>query len=172
MERRPGEAPKLEPDALIEHLVPDASQVPDVRVLVGFLGKSTRERRWRLYLTPSLNEYVEFDEDDVVYSHTLESDESPLGGTVVWVRREANLLHTRSVSREAQADFLQGAITAGVSRRRGRFGPARQLLAFQQYVQLASLAVHVSCVREFCEFVVVSGEGFSFCCLPTWEAEC
>jgi hypothetical protein len=100
-------------DKLIEALVPDTSQIPDVRVLIGFLGKSTRERYWRLYLTATLNEYVEFARDDVVHSHALESDESPLGGTVVWLKREANLQHTQSASREAQADFLRGSISTG-----------------------------------------------------------
>jgi hypothetical protein len=49
----------------------------------------------------------------VVHSRSLERKESSFGCTVVWVRREANLQHTRSGSREAQADFLQGGIAAG-----------------------------------------------------------
>ncbi|HBY94405.1 MAG TPA: hypothetical protein DEP84_10665 [Chloroflexi bacterium] len=106
--------------------MPDASQVPDVRVMLGFLGKSTRKGHWRLYLTLILNEYVEFAEDDVVRSRSLGREESALGGAVVWVRREANLLHTRSVSREAQADFLRGDIAAGFLRRSAmqRISPA------------------------------------------------
>jgi hypothetical protein len=142
---------KLEPDELVERLVPDASQVPDVRVLVGFLGRSTREGYWRLYLTPTLNEYVEFAQGDVVHSHAFESDVGRLAGTVVWVKRAANLQHTRNVSREAQADFLQGAITAGVSRgvRRGVGG---QILALQPPLQqFLSFAGHAnSCVSDIC----------------------
>jgi hypothetical protein len=100
----------LKPDALIERLAPDASEVPDVRVLAGFLGRSARRGHWRLYLTPNLNDYVEFAEDDVVHSHPLETDENRLGGTLVWVRRDANLVHTKAVPHEAQADFLHGDI--------------------------------------------------------------
>jgi hypothetical protein len=154
MEQRPDTTSKLEPDVLIERLVPDASQIPDVRVLVGFLGKSTRERHWRLYLTPTLNEYVEFAEDDVMHSHAFESDESRLGGTMVWVRREANLQHTRTVSREAQADFLQGGIAASVAMRCG----LPRILPFQaQFYQpgggIPSNAFAGSCVKEFCHLV-------------------
>jgi hypothetical protein len=158
MDKRTGRSSKLKPDELIEHLVPNASHIPDVRVLGGFLGKSTREGYWRLYLTPSLNEYVEFAEDDVVHSHTFESDESPLGGTVIWLRREANLQHTRSASREAQADFLQGAIAASALRR-GNLGRGRRGLTGPDYFQLApqqaniflSFAGHAnSCVSDIC----------------------
>lgn len=181
MEKQSSKNPKLEPDELIKRLMPDASQVPDVRLLVGFLGKSTREGYWRLYLTLTLNEYVEFDEDDVVFSHPLEDDENRLGGTLVWVRRDANLQHTRTVSREAQADFLQGAISSSVSRRRGRFGPSRRMLGFQpQQYHLASVAVHVSCVHEFCDWIVYSFlaggdvfcEGSMACEASTFQAEC
>ena len=167
---------KLEPDALVERLAPDASHVPDLRVLVGFLARSTREGHWRLYLTPTLNEYVEFAEDDVVHSHAFESDESRLGGTVVWVKRAANLQHTRSVSREAQADFLQGAITAGVSRGVRR-GVATQILALLPPLhQFLSFAGHAnSCVSDICNNFVARtwpsdwGAGVAGC---TFEAEC
>jgi hypothetical protein len=167
---------KLEPDELVQHLVQDASHVPDVRVLGGFLGKSNREGYWRLYLTPTLNEYVEFAEDDVVHSHTFESDESQLGGTVIWVRREANLQHTRSASREAQADFLQGAIAASV------LGCGHLTRACPDYVQLApqqaniflSFAGHAnSCVSDICNnFMAPSfmGGGNVFC--TKWPSLC
>ncbi len=173
--------PRLEPDDLINRLLPDASQLPDVRVLVGFLGKSTRQGYWRLYFTLTLDEYVEFAETDVVHSHAFGSEESRLGGTLVWVRREANLQHTRTVSREAQADFLQGAITNSLAKRVRRGTGGRGMVAFQpHYVQFGSVAVHPSCVHEFCEYVANSflGGGDVYCggsweCTPgTWQAEC
>lgn len=83
----------------------------DLRVLIGFLGRSLRPDHWRVYLTARLDEYFELAADDVVLTRPLEG--SALGGTIVWVRREANLRRTRSASREAQADFLEGAVIAG-----------------------------------------------------------
>jgi hypothetical protein len=173
--------PRLEPDDLINKLLPDASQLPDVRVLVGFLGKSTRQGYWRLYFTLTLDEYVEFAETDVVHSHAFGNEESRLGGTLIWVRREANLQHTRTASREAQADFLQGAITNSIAKRVRRGAAGRGMVAFQpHYVQFGSVAVHASCVREFCDFVVKSFlgggdvycEGSWECGLGSWQAEC
>jgi hypothetical protein len=159
-DRRSDKEPMLKPDALIDRIAPDASEVPDVRVITGFLGKSTRRGHWRLYLTPTLNEYVEFAENDVVHSYSLEADENRLGGTLVWVRRDANLVHTKAVSREAQADFLHGDIVA------------RNLRAAVGFAQLAQVLVHFfpigptvwapSCHELICKMVP----------FPTWDQNC
>ena len=112
-QKKPGGS-KLNEDELIKNLVPDPSQVPDARMLFGFLGKSSREGYWRLYLTPELNEYVEFQEEDVLHTQSFATPENPLGGKAVWVKRETNLLRTSTKSREAQAEFLQGDIAASL----------------------------------------------------------
>ncbi len=157
----------LTPDPLVERLIPDPSEIPDVRVLIGFLGKSTRDKYWRLYLNPNLDDYVEFSEDDVVHSHSLDADANRLGGAVVWVKRAANLQRTRTTSREAQSDFLQGAIAARAARKTLAPGVASAFAAWRPGggVQLASVAAFVSCVREFCDFVPVSflGGGDVYC---------
>jgi hypothetical protein len=164
--QRSDKEPMLKPDALIERIAPDASEVPDVRVLAGFLGKSTRRGYWRLYLTPTLNEYVEFAEDDVVHSHSLETDENRLGGTVVWVRREANLVQTCSVSREAQADFLQGNIFTAFLK---RCNPNLSTLTVRRLHQFPSVQ---TCWDEFiCAAMVAHSQNL---CDPlvTTPAEC
>jgi hypothetical protein len=103
---------ELGQDKLVEHLVTDPSQVPDIKMLSGFIGKSGRDGWLRLYLTPELNEYVEISQEEIIHHRRLDTSETSLGGTVVWVRRGTNLVHTRTVSREVQAGFLQGDITA------------------------------------------------------------
>src|SRR5262245_23969237 len=49
---------RLQQSAFIRHLVPDPSQSPDVKLVVGFLGQSAQAGYVRLYLTPELNEYL------------------------------------------------------------------------------------------------------------------
>jgi hypothetical protein len=105
-------ASRLEPDKLVEVLAPDGAQPPDVRALIGFLGTSTRRGYWRLYFTLMLDEYVEFAANDVLHGLSVDRSRGRPGGTVIWVRRAANLQHVRTVSREAQADFLGGDIAA------------------------------------------------------------
>jgi hypothetical protein len=115
-----GSKKELRQDALVENLVPDPSQYQSVTVLAGFLGKSTRVGYWRLYLTSQLNEYVEFREEDVVHTQPIPPEQSPLGGTLIWLRRDATVHHTHITSRQVQAEFLQGHITSRFLPKTGR----------------------------------------------------
>jgi hypothetical protein len=87
------------------------SHVPDVRAVLGLVGAGTKRGQWRLYLSLTFNEYLEFLETDVVHSQCLTDEESQVGGTVVWFRRDSNPVHVRTTSREAQAGFLDGEMT-------------------------------------------------------------
>ena len=98
-------------DALVENLRPDPSQGPNAVALTGWLGKSTRDGYWRLYFTPQLDEYVEFKEEDVLRSQSLGSEQTE-GRTTLWVKRGASLEHTRTASRQVQAEFLKGELAA------------------------------------------------------------
>ena len=101
---------------LMARLVPDPSNVPDVKALVGWLGDSTREGHVRLYLSPDLDEYLDVPEEAVRHREDTGDQGSTLGATAIWVQRSATLHHTRTVSRQAEADFLQGAITTAYLR--------------------------------------------------------
>jgi hypothetical protein len=106
----------LVPDPLVESLVPDpGTQPPPPTVtLVGLLGRSPKEGYWRLYLTMELNHYAEFKQEDVLRSAKIPRMEPPfmgLQGTIVWLKREAEVEYTRTVSRRVRAEVLQGGIT-------------------------------------------------------------
>jgi hypothetical protein len=102
----------LKQDPLVDKLRPDPSQpAPDVASLVGFLGKASGSGRWRLYLSAELNEFVEIAEADIVASESIATERNPLGGTRLWIKRDAKLPYTRIESRQVQAEFLQGKIT-------------------------------------------------------------
>ena len=104
---------ELKQDALVEKLVVDPSKTPEVKVLFGFLGRSPEAGTWRLYLTPQLDSYVEFSAEDMVHTQQLAAAQSPLGGTAVWLKRGATLKHTRTGTRQAQAEFVRGDIMSG-----------------------------------------------------------
>ena len=57
--------PEQKPDDLAAELVPDPTKLPDVVVLKGYLGKSTRAGFSRLYVNLSFSEYVEVADEDV-----------------------------------------------------------------------------------------------------------
>jgi hypothetical protein len=106
------EGKNLKEDFLVEKLRSDPSQNTDVRIVTGYLGKGAQEGYWRLYISPQLNEYLEISEEDIVHNQSLATEQSPLGGTVLWIKSSSNLQYTRTISRQVQAEFLQGDMTA------------------------------------------------------------
>ena len=106
---------ELRQDELVDKLMPDPSQPQPLTVISGFLGRSQQAGHWRLYLTPTLDEYVEIPEEDIVHNQLLGPEQSIFGGTMVWVRSASPLQYSRTTSRQIQAEFLQGPITTGFS---------------------------------------------------------
>jgi hypothetical protein len=105
MAERKRDAKKLEPDPIVEALVPDPAQgPPDATVLFGYLGKSTTDGIWRLYLDRALTRWVEIPDAEILHS---EQDER---GTRVWVPKTLDLRYVRVESSEMQAGFLTGSI--------------------------------------------------------------
>jgi hypothetical protein len=106
-------AKQLKQDYLVEQLMPDPGNPQSTIQLTGWLGKGTEVGLWRLYLTPQLDEYVEFSEDTVVLTQPVQKEQSALGGTTVWLKAGTALPHTQILKRQVQADFLSGGITSG-----------------------------------------------------------
>ena len=84
-------------------------------------------------------------------------------------------MRVRTTSREAQADFLQGSIARRIACPPGGrgFTPAHRHLANPFHT------AHISCVADFCDFVIASflGGGSVYCtedyaCGATVAAEC
>ena len=98
-------APQLPQDPLVQALVPDPTQIPNLVVLVGYLGRNSdkNDGRWRLYLTPAMNDYIIFERTALVHYKDL-----PSGGSIVWLKGDATVQRTQVESRKLQAEFLQG----------------------------------------------------------------
>lgn len=94
-------------DPLVEALLPDpAAGPPEVTVLTGYFGKSPTPNHQRLYLSRSLDRYVDIPGDQILHTAPRPDDD----GTRVWVPRSLNLNYIRTVSARVQAAFLQGSI--------------------------------------------------------------
>jgi hypothetical protein len=98
---------------MVQNILTDWDDYPvDTVVLWGYL-VSRDDRHWRLYLTPEFNEYVDFLKDTdgpAPYVHHVPVTNSPVGGSIVWIRRSARLRHTVVRSATEVADFLRGQI--------------------------------------------------------------
>ena len=78
-------------DDFIAQLVPDPSQPPLTQLLTGFVGDSSEEGHTRIYLDPELSQYVDVPDHAILHSVQLPAEESPLGGSHVWIRADAEL---------------------------------------------------------------------------------
>jgi hypothetical protein len=87
-----------------------APQTPSVRAVTGYLAKDPQEGQWRLFLTPDFDQFLTIREEDIVGSQLLATDANPMGPNVVWIKSDANLQHTKTESRQVQAQFLNGSL--------------------------------------------------------------
>jgi len=159
-QRQQRERKELKQDPLVEKLKSDPSQDPNVRLFTGYLGRSTQVGYWRLYLTPQLDEYLEINEEDISHNQSLATEQSPMGGTMLWIRRGANVQYTRTVSRQVQVEFLQGDMTAtllsgiGLGRFRGLAAEEQEPPATQGEVCMTIYWSLISVVASFVSIVV------------------
>ncbi|MEX1080236.1 MAG: hypothetical protein WED09_14160 [Homoserinimonas sp.] len=106
-------AGSLESDDLVRKLIPDpAHAAPNITVLTGWIGQSTREGYVRMYLVADLSEYVVFREEDVVHHEKVPAERAGLAATRVWLRDTAELQHTRRLPQAGQRQFLGGTVAA------------------------------------------------------------
>ncbi len=103
----------MEPNSLTPDVDWADEQASGALVRFGFIGKSGRAGRWRLYTHPDLTDYLEFPESDVLNVTPVSITQSPLGGSIVWFRADAKLQRVSSRSHEEQSKFLKGPMTSG-----------------------------------------------------------
>ncbi|MCB1035935.1 MAG: hypothetical protein KDD47_19090 [Acidobacteria bacterium] len=94
----------------VAEVVKDPQAPPDALLLAGFLGTSSEEAHCRLYLDAQLSDYVEIPEEAVLYSQSLPKDSSPLGGTYLWIARDAEVVHGKAGGQRYKGGFLEGRL--------------------------------------------------------------
>ena len=102
--------PKIEFDALAEKVAPDPAAIPDSVPLTGFVGRSAEDGKIRLYVDSTFRSYYEISNSDILHTEQLPTTQSPLGGSVVFVKGSAPLRRVQ-VSTEIEARFLQGPMS-------------------------------------------------------------
>jgi hypothetical protein len=108
--RYEGDGPNLRYDEFVARIVQDPQDPPGVTLLSGYLGASSEEGCVRLYLDEELGRYVEIPEKAIRHTQELSPKQSPLGGSLVWIDRDAEVLHGAAGSERRKATFLEGQI--------------------------------------------------------------
>jgi hypothetical protein len=115
-----GDRAKVRLDAFTAKVVPDPKNPGESLLLTGFLGAATDSKQTRIYWDPSLSSYVDVDTADIIHAEPLPKEQSPLGGSYIWVKRSAEV----SVSAGGQTTkgkFFQGPVMSAYG---GTFGGA------------------------------------------------
>ena len=97
-------------DDFVAKIVTDPRNPPNTLLLKGYIGASSEEGHVRLYLDSELSDYVEVPEAAILHSQDIPKDKSPIGGSYVWIQRDATVIHGAAVSERPKASFLQGRI--------------------------------------------------------------
>ena len=96
--------------SFVSKLVTDPKQPPNTLLLTGFLGASSEEGYRRLYFDPQLADYVEIPNDAILHEQDVPREQSPLGSSYVWVKRDAELIHGPIGPNRLKAKFLEGRL--------------------------------------------------------------
>jgi hypothetical protein len=79
----------------VSRLVKNPGTPPSLLFLSGFSGASSEKGHRRLYFDPQLSQFVDFPEGDVLHEETVSREQSPLGGSHVWLKKDAKLIYSR-----------------------------------------------------------------------------
>ena len=102
-------AEKVE-SSFVNSLVSNPDEIPDIIFLSGFVGASSLEGYTRLYLNVVLSEFFEIPSDAVLHTLRLPLATSPFGETVLWVKKDAELIRKGKSTTETKAKFFSGEI--------------------------------------------------------------
>lgn len=79
-------------------------------LLNGYLGGSSEDKHTRLYFDAQLSSYVEIPDDSILHTQDYPAESSPLGGSYVWIKKDAVLTHGKAGTERAKGKFLEGPI--------------------------------------------------------------
>lgn len=98
-------------DAFIENVRPDPKSTEALVMLQGYIGKSDLAGHIRLYSDPTLSDFIELPEQDILYSDPVSTEEDPLGGSRLWVRKTTEFTAgDPNLINRVKSSFLEGDI--------------------------------------------------------------
>ena len=99
-------------DDFVSKVVKDPKQPPDAQLLTGFVGKSSEEGYTRFYTDANLRDFVDIPDSAILHSEKVAPEHSPLGGSHVWIDRNAEVIYGTVGPQRTRAKFFEGPIAA------------------------------------------------------------
>ena len=101
-------------DAFVKAVRPDSKATENTMFLEGFIGESSLTDHFRLYSDASLNDFVEIPTSAVIHSIAHSKEESALGGSKIWVKKDAIFTYGNpAMDNRPQGSFLDGDLYQG-----------------------------------------------------------
>jgi hypothetical protein len=128
----PAKEPRL--DEFTAKAVTDPKNPGEVLLVTGFLGASSEPKHTRIYWDASLGTYVDVKTTDISHTEPLPKEQSPLGGSYIWLKRDAQV-YFGAGGQSAKGKFFEGPLMAAYGGQFGALGgggaglPAAQALA-------------------------------------------
>jgi hypothetical protein len=98
-------------DDFTAKVVNDPAKPQETLLLQGFLGASSQPDHTRVYSDLTLQSYVDVANTDIIHIEPISKDQSPMGGSYLWVKKDADVLPgTPTGPGTAKAKFLEGPI--------------------------------------------------------------
>jgi len=79
---------KIQYDRFIEVVRPNPSDAAPLKLLTGFIGKSSEDNHIRIYTDEELNDFLDIPQNDIIHAEKLSKDECQMGGSRVWVKQD------------------------------------------------------------------------------------
>ncbi len=101
-------------EAWVKALEKDGKIIENFTVLFGYIGQGSSNNTFKLYHDLLLQQGIEIRNEDVIYSIKLNSSQSPLGGSYVWIKNAQEYLYGVSYTSQQQnqdpTNYFQGEI--------------------------------------------------------------
>ena len=104
--------PKRTNDQIVDKLVSDPTSPPRVALLSGFVGTAGESGHTRIYLDPELSAWVDVPDDAILNRQPIPESVSPLGGSYVWIARDAEVAPGPAAPDVSRGRFFEGPVAA------------------------------------------------------------
>jgi hypothetical protein len=115
---------KIKVDELAAKIVADPKTPVDTILVTGFLGDSSEPENIRIYWDASMGSYIDTESADVVHTEPLPKDQSPFGGSYIWLKRSAKGLSGGQGGNAMTGRFFEGPLMAAYGPQFGTPAPA------------------------------------------------
>ena len=149
---------KIKLDEVTARVVADPKAPGDAILVTGFLGESSEPEHIRIYWDASMGSYIDADTADIVHTEPIPKDQSPLGGSYIWLKRTAPGLSGDKGGHPMTGRFFEGPLMAAYGTQFGGAAPAG-VAGFGGAVNVAYtnyIACHptIFCTQVYCHSVL------------------